>query len=363
MRRTYIDWLRGLAVVAMIEAHTFDSWTALGERASTAYWVIQVIAGAGAPIFLFLAGVSVSLASGIKIWRGADQWEASKAMQRRGWQIFGLALLFRVQAFIVSPGSKLWGILKVDILNIMGPAIVGAAIVWGLVRQPWRRFAALAACAVAFSVLTPVVRAATWFAVLPDPLEWYFQPRATHTNFTLFPWAGFVFAGAAVGLLIERTRDARQEARVNLWLGLGGLAVAAAAFAGSLYPSIFPNSDFWTSAPSFFFLRVGLLTAGIAGAYLWMRRPTAHHYSPLLQFGRTSLFIYWIHVELVYGFISMPLHKALTLPRAGVAFLLFTGLMFAASRWKSRLADDWKKRRSGPAPLRPATPERAAGAA
>ena len=29
----------------------------------------------------------------------------------------------------------------------------------------------------------------------------------------------------------------------------------------------------------------------------------------LVQLGRTSLFIYWIHVELVYGLISRPLHR------------------------------------------------------
>lgn len=363
MRRTYIDWLRGLAVVVMIEAHTFDSWTALSERASTAYWIIQVIAGSGAPIFLFLAGVSVSLASGGQVRRGVDPRTASRVMQRRGWQIFGLALLFRIQAWLVSPGATLYGILKVDILNIMGPAIVLSAFVWGRMRGSWPRLAALAGIAIGFTLLTPLVRASSWMAVLPDPLEWYFRPWAGRTTFTLFPWAGFVLAGAAVGVLIDRTRDAAQEARLNLWLGLGGLAIAAAAFGASYLPSPYPQSSFWTSAPTFFFLRVGLLIASIGGAYLWMRRPTAHHYSPLLQFGRTSLFVYWIHVELVYGFISTPLHKALTLPQAAVAFLLFTGLMFAASRWKSRLADDWKKRRSGPASVRPSAPQRAAGAA
>ena len=44
-------------------------------------------------------------------------------MVRRGFVIWALALLFRVQAFVLSPGATLYGILKVDILNIMGPAI------------------------------------------------------------------------------------------------------------------------------------------------------------------------------------------------------------------------------------------------
>lgn len=344
-RRAYIDWFRGLAVVAMIEAHTFDAWTAVAERGSLAYWYIQVIAGTGAPIFLFLAGVSVALASGSKLRRGLDDFAASRAMQRRGLQIFGLALLFRIQAFVLSPGASLYGILKVDILNIMGPAIVGAALVWGLTRGSWKRVGALTAAAALFSLLTPLVRSAAWMAALPDPIEWYFRPWAGRTTFTFFPWAGFVFAGAAVGVLIDRARDASQEARLNLGFGVAGLAIAAAAFGASYWPSPYPESYFWTSSPCFFFLRLGLLTASLAGAYLWMRRPTAHHFSPLLQLGRTSLFIYWIHVELVYGFISTPLHKALTLPQACIAFLLFTALMFRVSMWKTRVVAEWERSR------------------
>ena len=36
-------------------------------------------------------------------------------------------------------------------------------------------------------------------------------------------------------------------------------------------------------------------------------------WSPLQAFGRSSLFVYWIHVEMVYGLISLPLHGALSL--------------------------------------------------
>jgi uncharacterized membrane protein len=48
-------------------------------------------------------------------------------------------------------------------------------------------------------MLTPIVRSTPLLNWLPDPIEWYFRPYPGRTNFTLFPWAGFVFAGAAVG--------------------------------------------------------------------------------------------------------------------------------------------------------------------
>jgi len=62
MRRVYIDWLRGVAVLAMIEWHVFDSWTMQGATRDTDLWsVIMYIGGLAAPLFLFLAGLAIGL--------------------------------------------------------------------------------------------------------------------------------------------------------------------------------------------------------------------------------------------------------------------------------------------------------------
>ena len=66
--------------------------------------------------------------------RGGSRRDAAEAVCRRGLEIFILAFLFRLQAFIVSPGSHPVTLFRVDILNIMGPAIVAAGLVWALAR-------------------------------------------------------------------------------------------------------------------------------------------------------------------------------------------------------------------------------------
>jgi uncharacterized membrane protein len=338
-RRGYVDWLRGLAVLIMIEAHTVDSWTAASWRTIDAYWYSQLIAGMSAPLFLFLAGVSVSMAGGSRMRRGVSLAAASRMMQWRGGQIFLLALLFRIQSFVVSPGSSLYGILKVDILNVMGPAIAAAALVWGLTRRRATQVLCLAAAASVMTLITPLVRSADWLAPLPDVFEAYLRPQAGRTTFSFFPWAGFVFAGAALGVLLDGSRTEADERRVNWWLAGAGVAIAGAALAASYLPTPYRESYFWTSSPCFFFIRIGLIVASVAVAYAWAQRPTAARFSPLQQFGRTSLFVYWIHVELVYGFISTPLHRNLTLPQWAIAYALFTALMFWASMWKTKRFD------------------------
>ncbi len=61
----------------------------------------------------------------------------------RGVEIFLLAFLFRLQAFIVSPGSHPVTLFRVDVLNVMGPAMVVAGLLWAAASQTWTRVATL----------------------------------------------------------------------------------------------------------------------------------------------------------------------------------------------------------------------------
>ena len=59
--------------------------------------------------------------------------------------------------------------------------------------------------------------------------------------------------------------------------------------------------------------------------------------------GRSSLFIYWIHVEMVYGLISLPLPGAFTLAGAWAALGVFCLLMLAAAAAKDRMAGKFNR--------------------
>ena len=90
-----------------------------------------MLGGFAAPLFLWLAGIGVALSAGSLVRRGEHPAAVVEAVARRGLEIFVLAFLFRLQAFIISPGSYPVTLFRVDILNIMGPAIVASGIVWG----------------------------------------------------------------------------------------------------------------------------------------------------------------------------------------------------------------------------------------
>jgi len=350
-RRAYIDWARGLAVLLMIEAHTLDAWTRWSSRTGRPFAYAAILGGFAAPLFLWLAGIGVALSAGKLARRGERRAAVVEVIVRRGLEIFLLAFLFRLQAFIVSPGSYPVMLFRVDILNVMGPAIVASGIVWGLAAReasPARLAAVFSGVACACAMVTPIVRTSTMVDGLPTWVQWYLRPAGDYTTFTLFPWAGFVLAGAGCGVVLEHARDGRSERRALIAFSVAGAAVMALGFATAARPSIYAQSSFWTSSPAYFAIRVGILMLGLAlvAAMRYATEARGLHWSVMERFGRSSLFIYWIHVELVYGYATWPLRYRLPLWGTAIAFGLFAALMYGAIAARDRTVEWWRARRA-----------------
>jgi uncharacterized membrane protein len=294
----------------------------------------MLVGGFGAPAFLFLAGVATSLAIGSRLRKGVERAEALRLARRRGWQIFGLAFLFRFQSWVISRGPALT-LLKVDILNILGLSLLAAAVLWGLARTRAARIALFIAVAAAVAAVAPAVRASTTIAAWPDPLEWYFQPWPGRSSFTLSPWPAFLFAGVAIGEWLEGARTAPAEQRATWQLGAIGALLVAAGYAATFFPPVYDDGSLWTVAPSFVGVRLGILLMALPVAFAWVARRRGH--AVLEEFGNASLFVYWIHVEMVYGIVSLPLHRALPLAQVAVAYVLLCVLLFGCVRLKNRI--------------------------
>lgn len=364
-RRVYIDWARGIAVLVMIEAHTLDAWTRAADRHGVAYRDATVLGGFAAPLFLWLAGLAVVLAatraaqrqdSGASpAQRGSPRARGVEVACRRGLEIFILAFLFRLQGFIVTPGGSPVTLFRVDVLNIMGPSMVGVGLLWGAGRTVAARAVSCAVAAAAIGMLTPIVRASSLVGVLPVWLQWYMRPAGDLTIFTLFPWAGFVFAGGAVGVLLAAAKDERTERWLHLVLGACGAALIALGFYTAGRPPIYRVSSFWTSSPTWFAIRVGVLMVAVSAVFavsLFRHEDTKSRswLAPLARMGRSSLFVYWIHVELVYGYATWLIRGRLPLWGVAVAYAAFCAVMYGAIVLRDRLVANWRARQGGQNP-------------
>jgi uncharacterized membrane protein len=331
----------------MVAAHVTDAWTRLEDRNRTLYTYTVFIAGLAAPLFLFLAGLTIAMAASSRAVK-VGHAEAAARARKRGLQVFVLAFLFRLQSQLLGWGALI-NFLKVDILNVMGIAMFAAAIIWGLSANRVVRILLFAIATAAVAMATPLVREAGVLAALPDALEAYIRPLPGRTAFALFPWAAFLLAGAIVGELVFAANTEAQERRLQAGLLISGLAGAVVAHEFSFRPSIYPVANFWTSSPAFFFIRLGFCTAmvpiarGIDTFHAFMRRQFGNCFSSpdvpgrvVATLGRSSLFVYWIHVEMAYGGLSHPLKRALPLEWSLVATVALCAFLYKIVKWKDR---------------------------
>jgi uncharacterized membrane protein len=171
-------------------------------------------------------------------------------------------------------------------------------------------------------------------AALPDPIEAYIRPLPSRSNFALFPWAAFLFAGLMAGELVAAVKGRSQEIRLQAGLLIAGVAGIAIAYWASFQPSIYPVANFWTSSPTFFFIRLGICTTLVPVAWLIATRPKL-----VVDMGRSSLFVYWIHVEMVYGVLGRPLRQTLPLALSLTATAILCVVLHAIVQWKNRMLE------------------------
>ena len=336
--------MRGLAVLVMIQCHTFNSFTRLDLRQDSGYVMSQFVGGMAAPLFLFMAGMTFGFQmDGLERRepRRSRRWLA--ALRRAGYIVL-VAYLFRLSNWLASVPRAEWQELwKVDILNCMGLAMVAFSVLaW--FDFAWRlRLAAVGALAVAAAA--PLVSGLDWQGVQPV-LRDYLIPSPERGRFPFFPCAAYVGFGLTAGALVKRT-VAQQLDRLMQWGVLVALAlVLAAEYVANLPFSIYAHSDFWRTSPALILIRVGIILLLLAGAYLWTQFGARAGWSWMQNLGKASLLVYWVHVMLVYGDIVKPLKRSLTVPQAALATAVVTMLMVALAetrlRWKDRRLERWR---------------------
>ena len=89
---------------------------------------------------------------------------------------------------------------------------------------------------------------------------------------------------------------------------------------------------------------------GMLPALAPLSRLIALPFAWLERFGRGSLFIYWIHVELVYGYATWPIRHRLALWQTAFAYVLFCALMYGALILRDRFLIVLRTRSSGGSP-------------
>ena len=318
-----------------------------------------------APLFLFLAGISFALVTE-KLWKkNLPPTQIARVTIRRGAEIFAFGLLFRLQEFLVAWGwAPFSDLLRVDVLNTIGISMMLMGVVCWLAllifmrRGEQTRLAlvlASAGAAVLISLLTPPL----WTTWRPNWLPW---PLESYVNgvhnlgtpqawlFPIFPWTAFAFAGLAAGFILQSQWAHQREVSIFFLLGATGLVfIEVSRWLDAQPRQLYAVYDYWHTSPNFFLIRVGMLLVILTASYAWCRwgfgqRPAGHWgFSPLIQLGQASLLVYWVHIEFVYGRVSiLPKHiQSIRTASLGLLtiFLAMLILAFLRTRVKGRGAE------------------------
>jgi uncharacterized membrane protein len=362
-RLAYIDWLRGLACLLMFQTHCYDAWLGGVARQSTFFMWSQLGGTFPAPLFLFLAGVSFALVTEKLLQKGLAPGEIAKKTILRGAEIFGLGLLFRVQEYVIALGWAPWSdLFRVDILNTIGISMMlMGAMCWmvlalfdatevGRTDARAKLVSAAVLTAAAISALAPLL----WTSWRPHFLPWEIETYINGAHnlgtpqawlFPVFPWTAFAFAGLAFGFLLMSDSARRMGANAFLLAGAAGLVlIYGAKFLDSRLWQVYPVYDFWHTSPSFFAIRLGMLLLLVLLAYAWCRWGLGQWgFSPLIQLGQTSLLVYWVHIEFVYGKYSILPHRSQTIAGATrgliTIFLAMLLLSIVRTKWIGSVRD------------------------
>lgn len=338
------DWMRGLACVLMFQTHCYDAWLAPAARSGTFFMWSQLVGSLPAPLFLFLTGISAVLMAG-KVSAGASPSTAAGRLMKRGFEIWGLGMLFRLQEYLIAfPWAPWTDLLRVDVLNCIGVSLVLVSLVLYL-SKTWMQLAMNAALASAAIIMVSPLVWTHRFTRLPWFIASYLngvhnQGKPLSWLFPIFPWAAFAFAGVVVACILQSQQAKRLQSRRIPLIAAAGVLVAGLGYIFDHLPvSVFPAAmyDFWHTSSGFFLIRVGVLLLILALSDLRCRIPSVISKSKaLVLMGRHSLLVYWVHIEFVYGRLHVLPRRGMSLVGASLGLLGITVAMLLLAYLRSK---------------------------
>ena len=343
-RLAYIDWMRGLACILMFQTHCYDSWLGGAARQSRFFMYSQLGGTFPAPLFLFLAGISFALVTE-KLWRKNLPPRRDRAHDhpaRRG--------NFRLRSAVPRAGIRhLLGMGAQErsaarghpqhhrplhdadgclVLDSLARLLPGAPLLARFLPEkaclervegcgPPPRAAATALAAAGTALLLSLLT--------PDALDGLAPALASLAAGVLHQrraQPGHAASLAVPHLSVERFRVCRTgggissckasgralaKGRFSSLLGAAGVVLVELARWLDAQPrQVYPVYDYWHTSPSFFLIRLGMLLVIVTASYAWCRWGAAQWgFSPVIQLGQASLLVYWVHIEFVYGRVSI----------------------------------------------------------
>jgi len=306
-RIIFLDLMRAIAVIMMVQGHTVDVLLSDAHRDPTTagYWLWLFVRGLTAPIFLFTAGTVFIYLFTVSSSPTRRNPRISKGI-KRFLLLVAIGYLLRFPSanpFSYSGVSEAsWKIFfAVDTLQLIGFGVLFLVIL-GYMSEKFRLDAymlfALAGVFVFF--IFPFTESIQWAEFLPVPIAGYFY-SGTGSNFPLIPWVGYLLFGGVLGTYLARGQFGRNPGRFSRILALVSLSIIAFSqllnYGSDYLPGRYGPAYAWLSLV---ILRLGMVM--MFNALLAVVTASIHTVHPIIiMVGRRTLLIYVVHLVILYG--------------------------------------------------------------
>jgi uncharacterized membrane protein len=286
-----IDWLRGIAVLFMVQCHALVLLRPELRQSETTKFLLT-LDGLVAPAFLFSAGFALAMLM-VRSAAGGKRGQRLGRNLKRAAQVLGVATLVNWMWFPLFREPR-W-LVRLDILHCVGLSLmIVLPVAAGLASRPRvLRGVALALALVTF-FLSPLGEAV-------DGPWAYVLNKSTGAVFPLLPWLGFTWLGAYVGAVAGEQGRAGLVRALLFLIVLGLVGKLAADPLRDLYP----EHRFFVTNPSYAGTRwmwVCLVLLGLVGLEGRMASDAAPSRVRRFveTFGTASMSAYFFHEALLY---------------------------------------------------------------
>ncbi len=305
-RYGFVDLLRGMALVVMIETHVVNAYLPRESRETPFFFILTFVNGLVAPAFLYASGFSMIL----QVNRNWEEWLGFRKpfwinMRRLGFIVLVAYYThlqhFKLSKYLNPEEPDLWNqTLQVDILQcIVASLLVLQALIFICRKRVFFAWGAFClTCIVA--LLTPWVWAQDFSIRLPLALALFFNPHGV-SLFPLFPWICFILGGSIAAHLFLNSVEKGHEIRHMRSFFLLGVVLIIVGLLGNLSPFTLPGHvNFYTTSPLYVLIRLGCVLVITASLYGMER---FFHLVPraVRLAGQQSLLVYGVHLWLIFA--------------------------------------------------------------
>jgi uncharacterized membrane protein len=307
-RYGFIDLLRGLALVVMIETHVVNAYLPTETRRTWFFFWLTFLNGLVAPTFLFSSGFSIML-------QGKRQWDNWLHFRLPFWQqmrrLGFIALVayyshldhFKLSKYLHPDEPGIWkNALQVDILQCIVASLLVVHVLIFLLRKPQSLAWGALVLAASAALVTPLVWARDFTGSLPLGLALFLNPHGI-SLFPLLPWISFILCGTVTAILFLRATEQATDSRFMRGALLVGIGLIILGLACNELPYTLPgHHNFYTTSPLYVMIRLGCVLIICAALYAlekflrWVPKS-------IEGAGQESLLVYGVHLWIIFAFL------------------------------------------------------------